>query len=85
MYGNGNLPEEPSLISSTMGKDGWEVWSRRRASQCLRDGIARVEDRWTEEGRGAGTSLTYEEFAYYSGRIGGGTGLAQRGVPEALV
>ena len=36
-------------------------------------------------GRGAGASLTYEEVAFHSRRIGGATDLAQRGVPEAVI
>ena len=67
-----------------MGRDGWEVWSRGRATQRLRDGIASVGERWREEGRRAGARLISEEVALHSGRIGGATRLAARGVPEAV-
>ena len=84
LYGNGNLTEEAPFMP-IRGKDGWEVWSRGRATQCLRDGIASVGERWTEEGRGAGATLIPEEFSLHSGRIGGATRLAARGVPEAVI
>ena len=84
LYGNGDLTEEAPLMSFR-GKDGWEVWSRGRATQCLRDGIASVGERWREKGRGAGAILIPEEFALHSGRIGGATRLAARGVPEAVI
>ena len=45
LYGNGDLTEEAPLMSFR-GKDGWEVWSRGRATQCLRDGIASIGERW---------------------------------------
>ena len=84
LYGNGDLMEEAPLISFR-GKDGWKVWSKGRAIQCLRDGIASVKERWREEGRGAGARLIPEEFALHSGRIGGATRLAARRLPEAVI
>ena len=83
-YDNGDLTEEAPLMSFR-GKDSWEVWSRGRAIQCLRDGIASVGGRWREEGRGAGARLIPEEFAFHSRRIGGATRLAARGVPEVVI
>ena len=84
LYDHGDLTEEAPLIPFR-AKDGWEVWSRGRATQCLRDGIASVGERWREEGRGAGARLIPEEFALHSGRIVGATKLAARGVTEAVV
>ena len=84
LYGNGDLTEEARLMSFR-GKDGWKVRSRGRATQCLRDGMASVGERWREEGRGAGARLIPDEFALHSGRIGGATRLAARGVPEAVI
>ena len=70
---------------SFRGKDGWEVWSRGRATPWLRDDIASVGERWREEGRGAGARLIPDEFGLHSGRTGGATRLAARGVPEAVI
>ena len=84
LYGNGDLPEEAPLMSFR-GKEGWEVWSRGRATQCLRDGIASVGERWREEGRGARARLIPEELVLHSERIGGATKLVARGVPEAVI
>ena len=84
LHGNGDLTEEAPLMPFR-GKDGWEVWSRGRATQCSRDGIPSVGERWREEGRGAGARLIQEEFELHSGRIAGATRLAPRGVPEAVL
>ena len=84
LYGNGDLTEEAPLMSFR-GKGGWEIWSRGRATKCLRDGTASVAKRWREEEKGAGARLIPEEFALHSGRIGGATKLAARGVPEAVI
>ena len=56
-----------------------------KASQCLRKGLGIVGRRWREEGKGAGASLTPEEFALHSGRIEGSTRLATRRGPEAVI
>ena len=68
----------------------WEVWSRGQVTQCLRNGIASVGERWRKEGRRAGARLVPEEFVLHSGRIGGATRmaareLAARGLPEAVI
>ena len=84
LYGNGDLTEEAPLMSFR-GKDGWEVWSRGRATQCLRDGIASVGERWREEERGVGARLIPKQIVLHSGRIGGATRLAAREVPEAVI
>ena len=84
MYKGSALTGEAPLMSYR-GTDGWGVWSRGRATKCLRKGIARVGERWKGEGRGAGARLIPEEFALHSGRIGGATRLAARRVPEAVI
>ena len=84
LYGNGDLTAETPLMSFR-GKDGWEVLSRGRATQCLRDGIASVEERWREEGRGAEAKRIPEKFASHLGMIGGATRLAACGVLEAII
>ena len=79
---NGDSKEEAPLMSPRE-EDDWEVWSRGRAIQCLRDGIASVGERWIEEGRGAGARLILEQFVLPSGRIGGATRrLAAKGVKK---
>ena len=84
MYNNEDLTEEAPLMSYRRN-DGWEVWSRGRATQCLREGIASVGGGWRKEGREAGARLIPEEFALHSKILGGATQLAARGVPEAVI
>ena len=62
---------------------GWKVWSRGKATQSLRNGIARVERRWGDEATGAGARLIPEEIALHSGRIGGK--LTAKRLPEAVI
>ena len=83
LYNNGDLTEEAPLMSDG-GNDGWDVWSRARATLCLREGIASVGERWREEGRGVGAKRIPEELALHSGRMGRATRLAARGVLEAV-
>ena len=71
MYNDGELTGEAPLMSYR-GTDGWRVWSRGKATQCFRKGLASGGRRWREEERGAGASLIPEEFALHSGRLGGG-------------
>ena len=51
----------------------------------MRSGIADVGGRWRNEGRGAGARRVPEAFSLHSGRIGGGTRLAEKRVPEAMI
>ena len=85
LYDNGDMTEEALLISYR-AKDGWEVRSRGRATQCLGDGITSVGDRWRQEGRGAGGETDSKKVRVeHSGRIGGTTRLAARRVPKAVI
>lgn len=84
MYSSGELKGEAPLMAFR-GEEGWRVWSRGQATQCLRSGIADVGGKWRVEGRGAGARLIPEEFALHSGRIGGATRLAAKRVPEAVI
>ena len=67
------------------GREGWRVWSRGQATQCLRSGIADVGAWSRNEGRGAGARLGPEEFPSISGWIGGRTKLAAKPVREAVI
>ena len=71
MYNSEELTEEAPLMAYR-GREGWRVWSRGQANQCLRSGIADAGGRWRNEGRGVGARLVPEDFALHSGRIGGG-------------
>ena len=58
---------------------------RGEATERLRRGIGVVAQKWMAEGRGTGANLKPEEFALHSGRIGGATSLAAKGVSEAII
>lgn len=77
--------DDKSPLMAYTGGSKWEVWRREEATRRMRGGIQVVARKWSEEGRGAGARLNPKEFALHSGRIGGATRLAARGVPEAVI
>ena len=84
IYGSEGLSAKtPLMVHKRGGK--WEVWQRGKATEQLRKGIRAVAEEWVKEGRGAGAKLRPEEFALHSGRIGGATRLAAKGVPGAVI
>ena len=68
---------------SYRGRDGWEVWGR--ATQCLRQGIASVGERWRDDGGGgAGETCSRRiRIAFGEHRRGGKT--CRERVPEAEI
>ena len=84
IYGSEGLSATaPLMVHRREGK--WEVWQRRKATEQMRKGIRAVSKMWPKEGKGARAKLKPEEFALHSGRIGGATRLAAKGVPEAVI
>lgn len=53
MYDSGQLTGEAPIIA-VRGAEGWRVWFRGQATQCLRSGIADVGAKWRDKGRKGG-------------------------------
>ena len=65
-------------------RDCWEVKSRGRENQCVKQGIASVGERWKEESRGATARGIPYDFALHSGRIWRAIRLPARSVLEVF-
>ena len=69
MYGSEELTGEAPLMAYR-AVEGWRVWSRGQATQCLRSGIADVGGKWREEGRGDETDSGRFRVAFGEDRGG---------------
>ena len=76
MYNIEELTEDAPLMSYCE-RGGWETWSRGRATQCMRGGIASVGEVWGQEMEGARARPIPETFALKSEIIGGTTRLGR--------
>lgn len=52
---------------------GWKMWTRSQATYFLHRRLSVVAEAWEKEKRVEKPWLVPEEFALYSGRIGGAT------------
>ena len=67
------------------GSEGSRLWFRGQGTRYFRPAIEDLGGKWRDEGRGAGAKLIPEKNALHAGRIGGGTRLAAKRVPEAVI